>query len=132
MTNLRHKLPRSSSLKRKLLIDNLFSQGRSIMSFPVRLVYLPISYPEDSPFLAGFSVPKKKFKKATDRNRIKRLMREAFRLQQHQLNLPEKTVMMWIYTGKNMPDYDTIYQKVSEIIHEFNKQNNQQSGQTEN
>ena len=121
MTKLRHKLPRSNSLKSKLLIDALFRNGQSMVSFPLRLVYLPMSYTENSPFLVGFSVPKKKFKKAVHRNRIKRLMRESFRLQQHRLNLPGKTVLMWIYMGKELPDYDTIYKNMSLIIKKLSK-----------
>ncbi len=121
MTNHRYKLPKSYSLKRKLLIEALFNKGYSLTSFPLRLVYLPISYPENTPFLVGFSVPKKKIKKAVNRNRIKRLMRESFRKQQQELNLPQKTIMMWIYSGKKMPDYNTIYQKMSLIINDLNK-----------
>ena len=117
----RFTLPRSKSLKSKLLIDQLFKQGQSLVAFPLRLVYLPADYEVNEPFLTGFSVPKKKFKHAVDRNRIKRLMRESFRLQQHNLKLPGKTIMMWIYLSKDMPDYDLIYQKMVEIIDEFNR-----------
>ena len=117
----RYTLPRSKSLKSKLLIDQLFKQGQSLVAFPLRLVYLPADYEVNEPFLTGFSVPKKKFKHAVDRNRIKRLMRESFRLQQHDLKLPGKTIMMWIYLSKDMPDYDLIYQKMAEIIDEFNQ-----------
>jgi len=116
----RYTLPRSKSLKSKLLIDQLFKQGQSLVAFPLRLVYLPADYEADEPFLTGFSVPKKKFKHAVDRNRIKRLMRESFRLQQHNLKLSDKTIMMWIYLSKDIPDYDLISQKMAEIIDGFN------------
>ncbi len=121
MTGLRYKLPRKSILKRKQLIDALFQSGRSIAAYPLRLVYLPMSYPEDSRFLVTFSVPKKKIKKAVHRNRIKRLMRESFRLQQYDLNLPQKTLLMWIFTGNDVPNYEIIYQKMNLIINEINK-----------
>ena len=120
MTGLRYKLPKKNILKRKQLIDALFSRGETIAIYPLRLVYLTMSYPEDSLFLVAFSVPKKKIKKAVHRNRIKRLMRESFRLQQHKLNLPQKTLMMWIYTGKDIPDYKTVCQKMELIINELN------------
>ncbi len=117
----RYTLPRSKSLKSKILIDALFKKGDSLIAYPLRLVYLPVENSIDENFLVAFSVPKKKFKRAVDRNRIKRLMRESFRLQQHHLQLPKKTVMMWIFIGKDIPDYKIIYQKMEELIVAFNQ-----------
>jgi len=127
MSNKKYSLPRSKSLKSKILIEQLFKEGKSISKFPVRLVYLQTEYNKDEKFQVAFSVPKKKFKKAVDRNRIKRLMREAFRLQQHQLLLPQKTIMMWLYTGKEIPDYRTIFQAMEKIIHACQVEANKES-----
>jgi ribonuclease P protein component len=117
-------LNRSKSLKSKLLTDKLFSEGKSIHIYPVRLVYLEINFESDEKFLVGFSVSKKRFKRAVDRNRIKRLMREAFRLQQHDLQLNNKILMMWIFTGKEIPEYQEIYNCFSKIISDLNEKLN--------
>lgn len=71
----------------------------------------------DAPLQAGFTVSGKKFKRAVDRNRIKRLMRESYRLQQHPLlNQLEKAgkrlALFFLYTGKEMPDQALIHEKM--------------------
>ncbi len=117
---LKYHLSRSKSLKSKILIEQLFKQGKSLKKYPLRLVYLPVNFSHEEKFLVAFSVSKKKFKRAVDRNRIKRLMREAFRLQQHDLLIDEKIIMMWIFTGSELPDYQEVYNSVRLIIREFN------------
>lgn len=67
---------------------------------------------ETSPVLAGFSVPKKKFRKSVQRHRIARLMREAWRLNKHSLYAAVPANMQLhvflIHTGAEMPDFDTV------------------------
>lgn len=69
----------------------------------------------------GFGVSSRNFPHATDRNRIKRLGREAYRLQQQSLqeNLREKQrqiAVFFIYTGKKIPSFDTVHDKISVIL----------------
>ena len=74
--------PKSERLYLKNDIDNLFRNGQSFLSFPLRIVYM--SAPENNTSEAGISilisVPKKRIKRAVGRNRIKRIIRETYRL----------------------------------------------------
>jgi ribonuclease P protein component len=74
--------PKSERLCLKKDIDKLFSDGQSFLSYPLRIVYLPDAG-GDAPasgISVLISVPKKRIRSAVQRNRIKRLIREAFRL----------------------------------------------------
>ncbi len=115
-------LNRQNSLKSKILIDNLFKKGQSLVAYPLRLVYLNMDIEQDVNYLVAFSVPKKKFKKAVERNLIKRLMRESFRHQQHKLKLSQPALMMWVYLDNKKPSYELVYDKMQQIIQEFNNQ----------
>lgn len=61
------------------LIEQLFHKGSSFFSHPFKVIWLPATLTGSYPVQVVISVPKKRFKKAVDRNRIKRLIREAYR-----------------------------------------------------
>jgi ribonuclease P protein component len=77
---------------------------------------VPQSAEFPSPVMAGFSVPKKKFRSSVHRHRIRRLMVEAWRLNKHTLYaaIPEakQLHLFLIFTGTTMPDYTTVSQAV--------------------
>ena len=98
---MNEKFPSSEKLKSKILIDRLFSEGKSLKNFPLKLIYLPLKNPQDLHFKSGVSVPKRIYKLAVDRNSIKRSMREAFRKNKYlvESNLQGKYALMFIYTS---------------------------------
>lgn len=81
---------------------------------------------------AGVGVSSKYFKKAVDRNRIKRLMREAYRLQKNELQqfLKEQEKSMsvfFLYQGKELPAYEDVCEKMSIIIKRLIKLSNEKN-----
>lgn len=120
-------LKKEERLKSQKVIEQLFKTGQSFGQFPLRVVWLERekSY-GDSPVQFAVSVPKKKFKRATDRNQIKRLMREAYRLQKSRFydRLPEpmeQLAMMVIYTGREIPDYATVKVAMKQLLYRLSK-----------
>jgi ribonuclease P protein component len=84
--------------------------------FPLRIIYVQTENQKFS-LQAGFTVSSRNFKKAVDRNRIKRLTRETYRLQKNQLQnqLQENhksLAVFFIYTGKELPEYLELFEKV--------------------
>ena len=111
---MRLTLKKEEKLKNKRLIETLFEEGKSLSKFPLRLVYLQLEHSSNYPIQVAFSAPKRKFKKAVDRNRIKRLMREAYRKNKHLLHngIEEKHIIMFTYTDENELKYVEIEEKL--------------------
>ncbi|HTO34680.1 MAG TPA: ribonuclease P protein component [Flavobacterium sp.] len=108
-------------LKSQKLIELLFAEGQSVMAYPLRLVYLNMSSSEDVLIKAGVSVSKRQFKKAVDRNRIKRLIREAYRLNKHRYfnNITTPYAFMILYIGKEKPTLPEIETKMNQLFEKF-------------
>lgn len=113
-------LNKAERLKRRKIIEQLFSEGRAVTAFPVRVQYKMVDQ-LGVPLQAGFSVSSRNFKRAVDRNRIKRLMREAYRLQKIPLEQALQTkeqqlALFLIYTGKELPVYALVKEKVEVVL----------------
>lgn len=77
---------RGERLKSRKEIERLFREGNSFSQYPLRLVWLPMEERRSEfPVQFALSVPKRKFKRAYQRNRIRRQVREAYRLHKHRL-----------------------------------------------
>ena len=98
-------------LKSRKSIEQLFLEGKKLHRFPVTAVY-SVEESEKPSFQIAVSAPKKHMKKASDRNTIKRRLREAVRLNQDKLSFPAKLSMMLIYTTNEKLEYKQIEQSV--------------------
>ena len=110
-------------LKSEKLIEKLFSEGKSVAVYPLRLVYLKTNFDDPVKVKTGVSVSKRNFKKAVDRNRIKRLMREAYRLNKSKYfnNISDQYAFMILYIGKTGTDFETISKKMNTLMDIFCK-----------
>lgn len=115
------KFPSAEKLKSKILIDRLFAEGRSLHKFPVKLIYLPIKDLDLQSNKTGVSVPKRNFKKAVDRNYLKRLLREAYRKNKYIVgnNLPHHYAFMFIYSGREKIPYSEVVESMIWILKKF-------------
>ena len=105
----------------KKIIDELFNNGSSFYLHPFRIYYLITPIKSALPARILISVPKKNFHKAVDRNRIKRLTREAYRLNKYLLynSLKENNLhllLAFIYSGKKMEPFELIHEKIISIL----------------
>jgi ribonuclease P protein component len=123
---IRYRFGREQKLKSRKLIGKVFSEGKSSYSHSLKAIWLT-----ENPFhflQVGVSVSSRYFKKATDRNRIKRLMREAIRLQKQELESVltangKQLSLFLLYNGNDMPqlddiskDFDIIAKKIKKTL----------------
>jgi ribonuclease P protein component len=111
---------KQEKLKSRKLIEQLFAEGKAISAAPIRLIYLKAA-DLDFPVKAGVSVSSRNFKKAVDRNRIKRLLREAYRLNKSALleyanATRQQLVLFLLYTDKVLPEFEIINTKMKVIL----------------
>ena len=112
-------------LKSKVLIEKLFDEGKSVVAFPLRLVFIGTEFDEPVKVKCGVSVSKRNFKKAVDRNRVKRLIREAYRLNKNSYfnNITTQYALMILYIGNDKPTFDQTDKAMKTLLKKFDEVN---------
>lgn len=111
-------LGKDERLKSRKAIEQLFKEGQRFTISPFKIFYAPTKV---TGLQFGVGVSAKNFKRAVDRNKIKRLTREAYRLQKKSLKelLVKRNAglhLFFIYTAKEIPGYQLVYGKVDVIL----------------
>ena len=119
----KYTLPKKERLSSRILIERLFSGGsKSLPAFPLRIVYMPVENESYPPATILISVPKKRFKHAVQRNRIKRQIREAYRKNKDILLEPLKTserkvALAFIWLDNELYESARVEAKVKKLLH---------------
>lgn len=108
-------------LCRQKLIDLVFKEGASIKQFPFVLHFLEVDEKLEAPFQITIAAPKKLFRKAHDRNRIKRLMRESVRknkmiLETFITDKNKNLALFMVYTNREEMPYQILLKKTEQLF----------------
>lgn len=121
--NTFRKLERLVSRK---AFETLVREGTSVHHAPIRLTWHFQTLSTGYPAATAFTVPKRNFRRAVDRNHIKRLMREAFRKNKAAVyalltQQGRETAMLFVYTGRSLPDYQEVEKQINRCLHQLSR-----------
>ena len=123
---MNQKLGKPYKLCSKKLIEQLFDDSNSLNSFPFSSKFILIDKKDGPPFQVAFSVPKKKFKSAVDRNKIKRLMRESLRLNkliiEEKIPTDKQLALFLIYTPREEFSFEILNSKMVKLLNKITTQ----------
>lgn len=126
MQNRQYTYPKEEKLKSRTTIDLMFTEGKSVSKYPLRLVYVPLDdiTAEGALLKMGVSVSKKHFKRAHDRNYFKRLLRETYRHHKHIIidRLDKPYAFMFFYQTKDRLTFEEINTKTIQLFEKFAEQ----------
>lgn len=110
------RFTKTERLKSRKLIEAVFEKGSVLKKGPLRIKFL--EHPDNATHQVAFAVPKRNFKSAVKRNRIKRQLREAYRLHKHLLsqNSGKKFALVFLYISKDIPTYQQLEKSVAGLL----------------
>ena len=111
-----YSFSKESKLKSRKTIDRLFVEGKSFTQSPLKLLFVRLE--KQGATQAAFAVPKRNFKLAVARNRIKRQLRESYRLHKHMLNSDsnENYALLFLYISKSKSSHKEIESSVVNLL----------------
>ncbi len=118
----RNTFKKSERLCSRILMDRLFQgESHSVSAYPLRAVFLPVDTDEQKGVSVLISVPKKRFHDAVDRNRVKRLLREAYRKHKHflaeQMTVREQGLLIaFIYVSAQIESTAYIEKRMTRLL----------------
>jgi ribonuclease P protein component len=124
---------KSERLASRKTIEKIIAEGNSFSQYPFRLSWIKTELTSASPAQVAMVVSKRNFKRAVDRNRIKRLMREVYRknksgFYQTLTNKNMQCALLLMYTGKVIPDIAEVEKKLNLTLQRFEEAIGRSSG----
>ena len=126
--NKNNRYPSTEKLKSRKALESLFAKGKSFSAFPIKVFYqthpLEQGIIPGAPVHAGVGVSSRNFKKAVDRNRIKRLLREVYRTQKQALiagvqEKPFTVSVFFLFIGKELPEFNLLNESMRKVLEKF-------------
>jgi ribonuclease P protein component len=118
---MKYTFNKKEKLTGERLVQEVFASKNRFLNYPLKINYITLSTDDTTNVRVLTGCPKRNFKKAVDRNRIKRLLREAYRLNCHPLKshmeiTQQKMALAIVYIGEEMPNFDLIENKIKKTI----------------
>ncbi len=121
-----YSFPKSDRLCSHILIEKLFTKGKSFVCYPFRVIYYSTDLPSDIESQVLFSVSKKRFKRAVHRNLLKRRCREAYRLNRNDFKLfledsNQQIIFACVYISGEQLNYSSIEKGIKKTLVKLQK-----------
>ena len=122
---MKNTLLKSDRLTSRVAISEIYDKGKHLNDYPFKIVLLKETGKAELKVV--FSVPKRKFKRAVDRNQIKRKLREAYRKHKHDCQKAiesqnTRVSLFLIYLGKEIPQSEIVDDKINLLLNRLTKE----------